>query len=260
VRRQLAAALVAGALAFGATRDAFAVPAAELVQRAQSSASRADWNDAARALEEVVAAGYDSSDVLYDLGTVYVHAGRFGEAIWRFEQVNRRSVFSGNAQHNLRAARLRLAHRDAGRSGRAVVETATPWSIALGEVLPLDWAVAFAVVCELVALLCLALWRRRHAGEIARVASAVGGVVAVGAAVFFASIVVARHTAPPAAIVLHDALRLRREPAADAIAEAPVREGERVEVIGRNGVFVRVRAIDGGQGWLAARDLGLLDE
>jgi hypothetical protein len=191
---------------------------------------------------------------------VYVQAGRFGEAIWRFEQVNRRTVFSSAAQHNLRAARLRLAHRDAGRSGRAVVETATPWSIALGELLPLDWAVGFTVLCELIAILCLVLWRRRQSGEIARVATAVGGVVVTGAAMFFASIVVARHTAPPAAIVLHDALRLRREPAADAIAETPVREGERVEVLGRNGVFVRVRAVEGGQGWLAARDVGLLDE
>jgi hypothetical protein len=257
-RRWLAAAAVVAACLLAAGR-AGAVPAAELVARSRAAAARGDWNTSARALEELVAAGIDSSDVLYDLGTVYAHAGRYGEAIWRLEQVTRRSPFALDAQQNLRAARLALAHRDAARTGRAVVETALPFRTWLGELLPLDWAVALALACELGALGCFVLWRRRRAGEIARVGGAVGAVLLLTGALFAGAIVVARQATPAAAIVLRDGLQLLRAPTADAIAEAPVREGERVEVLGREGTFVRVRAPGGATGWLAIRDLGELE-
>ena len=257
-RTLLSGAVFAVAIAFASL--ASAVPARDLMTRAQSAAARQDWNDSARALEEIVAAGIDSTDVLYDLGTVYARAGRYGEAIWRLEQVNRRTPFASDAQQNLRASRLRLAHRDAGRSGRAVVETATPWAVTLAELLPLDWAVMLTLACELIALATLTARRRRSTGEVTRVSAAAAGIVVTGAALFFGAIVVARQFDPQAAIVLHDGLRLMREPAADSIAEASVREGERVEVLRHDGVFERVRTPSGEQGWLSARDLGALDE
>ncbi len=258
-RRDLAAVVLALA-ALALAPHAHAVPASQLMERARAAAAREQWNDAARSLEEIVAAGFDSTEVLYDLGTAYAHAGRFGEAIWRLEQVNLRRPFAGDAQQNLRASRLRLAHRDAGRTGRAVVETANAWSVALAELLPRDWAVGLTVLCELLAVGGWLQWRRRKAGEVARVTGAAGAIVLVGASLFFGSIVVARHFDPPAGIVLRDGLRLLHQPAADAIAEGSVREGERLEVLGRDGVFVRVRAPGGAPGWLASRDLGMLDD
>src|SRR5262249_24508704 len=161
--------------------------------RARSAENHEDWNAAARALEELVAAGIDSSDVLYNLGTVYARAGRFGEAIFRLEQVARRSPFAFDARQNLRAARRLLAHRDAARTGRAVVETSTPFGIWLAELLPLDWAVACTLLAELGACACLWLFRRRRrAGETTQIASAAGAVLLAGAALLFGSIVVAR--------------------------------------------------------------------
>jgi hypothetical protein len=239
--------------------NALAVPATELVQHSRTAAAREDWNSAARALEELVAAGIDSPDVLYDLGTVYARAERYGEAIWRLEQVNRRVLVATEAQQNLRAARLALAHRDAARSGRAVVETALPLRTALGELMPLDWSVAFALACELGAIACWLLWRRRRAGEIAGVASAAGAVLLLAASLFFASIVVARQTTAPAGIVLRDGVRLRHAPAADAIAEVAVREGERLELLTREAGFVRVRTPGGASGWLNSSEVGRLD-
>lgn len=255
-----AVAVLAAVAALALARPGRAVPASEIMDRAREAAAHEHWNDAARALEEIVAAGIDSTDVLYDLGTVYARAGRYGEAIWRLEQVNRRRPFAGDAQQNLRASRLRLAHRDAGRTGRAVVETANSWSIALAELLPRDWAVMLTVLCELLALGGWLQWRRRSAGEVARVTGAAGAIVLVGASLFFGSIVIARQFDPSSAIALRDGLHLLREPSADAIAEGPVREGERLEVLGHDSVFVRVRVPGGPVGWLALRDLGRLDE
>lgn len=256
-RRAVLFALLA-LLAFAS--PASAVPASVLAERARASAARGDWNAAARALEELVAGGVDSNDVLYDLGTAYANAGRYGEAIWRLEQVVRRDPLAFDAQANLRAARLRLAHRDAGRTGRAVVETALPFWTWVAELMPLDWAVPLALALELGALACLLLWRRRRAGEYARVAGAVGAILLGASALCAGSVVAARVALSPAGIVLHDGLRLLRTPEADAIPDAPVREGERVEVLGRQGAFVRVRAASGVAGWLAVRDVGRLAE
>jgi hypothetical protein len=238
----------------------WAVPARDLVRRARDAAAHEDWNASARSLEEVLSAGIDSSDVLYDLGTAYAHAGRFGEAIWRLETVTRRSPFAFDAQQNLRAARLSLAHRDAARTGRAVVETAVPFWTWLAELLPVDWAVALTLLSEAIVFACLFALRRGRTGEIARVASAAAGILFVAAGLFTGAIVLARQFTPPAGIVLHDGLHLLRSPAADAMPDAIVREGERVVILARDGTFARVRTPGGETGWLTGRDVGALDD
>ena len=244
-------------LVIGMTAEA--VPARELAARAASAEARQDWNAAARALEELRAAGLGSSDVLYDLGTVYVQAERYGEAIYCLEQVVRRAPWSFAAQRNLRAARVRLARRDAARTGRAVVELQPPPGVQLGEALPYDVVVPVVVLAE---LLVLAAWwyRRRSTSELRRVGAAVVLILAavVGAAGLV--VVVARRLSSPAAIVLRDGLRLLQTPRNDAIPDEPVREGERVDVARHEGEFVRVRTLAGHVGWLAGRDVGMLEE
>lgn len=235
-----------------------AVATSELLARSRAAAQRGDWNSCARALEELVAAGVDDNTVLYDLGTAYAHAGRYGEAIWRFEQVVRRQVFDGDAQHNLRATRLRLAHRDAERSGRAVAEASLPWKTVLAEALPMDAAVLLAVLAQLVVFAGWLLARKGR-GEATRIGGVASAVLAGAIAAFALSVLVARTSLEPAAIVLRDGVRLLSAPAEDAIAGDFVREGERVVLVDRQGTFARVRTVEGKMGWMRARDVGALD-
>jgi len=234
-----------------------AIPTSELLARSRAAAQRGDWNNSARSLEELVAAGVDDNTVLYDLGTAYSNAGRYGEAIWRLEQVVRRQVFDGDAQHNLRATRLRLAHRDAERSGRAVAETSLPLKTALAEVLPMDSAVALAVVAQLAVIASLWVARKRK-GEAARIGGVAAAALAGALAAFALSVLVARTSVEPASIVLRDGVRLLNAPAEDAIASENVREGERVVSVERQGTFARVRTVEGKIGWVRARDVGSL--
>lgn len=237
---------------------ASAVSTSELAARSRAAATRGDWNASARALEELVAAGVDDNTVLYDLGTAYANAGRFGEAIHRFEQVVRRQVFDGDAQHNLRAARLRLAHRDAERTGRAVAETSLPLKTALGEVLPLDAAVLLAILAQLA--VGASLWiARRRSSEGARIGGISSAALFGVCALFALSVLWARSSAEPAAIILRDGVKLLDTPAEDAIAGENVREGERVVWVERTGTFARVRTVSGKQGWVRARDVGAMD-
>jgi hypothetical protein len=247
--------IVALAVLFGEGR-AWAIPTSELSARARAAADRGDFNASARALEELVAAGIDDETVLYDLGTVYARAGRFGEAIHRFEQVVHRRVFDEDAQHSLRAARLRLAHRDAERTGRAVAEAALPLRTALGELLPLDAAVLLAVLAQLG--LGTSAWIARKKLEGTRIAGIVGATVFALTTVFSWGVVGARVGAAPAGIVLRDGVRLLGAPAEDAIASGAVREGERVTLAERTGAFARVRTAEGRQGWMRSRDVGAL--
>lgn len=254
-RRWLAAALALATLT--TSTSSFAVPARELLARAVSAEARGDLAGSARAFEELVAAGVDDGDVLYDLGTVYARAERYGEAVWCLERVVRRWPFDLGARENLRATRVRLARRDAGRSGRAVVEHEPPFKVQLGELLPLDLSVPLVVMAEL-AVIGLWLWRRRARTEMQRVGTAAGMALAAMVGAFALTVVVARRTSPPAAIVLREGLRLGQSARVDAIPDAAVREGERVERLGRDGEFTRVRTLTGHSGWLRTRDLGAL--
>lgn len=255
--RLVAALVLAVALACAAT--AWAVPPGELVSRAQRAEDEGDMPAATRALEELLAAGVDSDGVLYDLGTAWAHSERYGEAIWCFERVLLRSPGNLSARNNLRATRVRLARRDAGRSGRAVVETQEPLSVQIGELLPYGVSVPLATGAE---LLVIALWfaRRRAKSELARVGTTAGLALALLATAASLGLVVMRGQRPPSAIVLHGGLRLRQTPRVDGIPDAAVREGERVVVARRAGEFTRVKTLGGAEGWLPSRELGALRE
>jgi len=257
MKRPLAATLGL-LLALGlSTPHAAAVPAHTLLQRATEAEARHDWNAALRALEELTAAGLDGDDVLYNLGTVYAEAGRYGEAIACFERIVRRSPLALAADRNLQATRLRLARRDAARSGRAVLDTPPPLWVQLGELLPLDYAVPWVFLCEL-CLLAAFVWRRRTDSELGRVGATAALALSLAAGGFGIAVVTARRASPPAAIVLREGLSLLQGPRVDAVPEAPLREGERVALQLRDGAFVRVVTRAGRTGWMRSADLGEL--
>ncbi len=258
MKRALLSVVLLGVVLGGMVpREAVAVPAHTLLQRATEAEARRDWNAALRALEELTAAGLDGDGVLYNLGTVYAQAGRYGEAIACFERIVRRTPLALSAERNLQATRLRLARRDAARTGRAVLDTPPPLWVQLGELLPLDYAVPWVFLCEL-ALLGAFLWRRRADTELGRVGATAALVLSLGLGGFGVAVVVARRASPPAAIVLRDGLSLLQGPRVDAVPEVGAREGERVSLLGRDGAFVRVQTRAGRTGWMRAADLGEL--
>jgi hypothetical protein len=243
------------ALALSAGPSGWAIPPAELAARAAAAEARGDLPTAVRSLEELLAAGVDSDDVLYNLGTVYARAERYGEAVWCFERVILRAPGALAARRNLRATRVRLARRDAARSGRAVVETQPPLAVQFGELLPYGVTVPLVVFAEL-ALVGAWVARRRAKSELQRVGATAALALTLLVGAFGVAVVVARTQRSPAAIVLRGGLRLLQSPRLDGIPEGAVREGERVEVLQRDGAFTRVRAPGGAAGWLATAELG----
>ena len=237
----------------GAT--AGAVSARELLGRALTAEARNDLPTAARSLEELVAAGVDGDGVLYDLGTVYARQERYGESIWCFERVLRRAPLMWSARENLRSTRMRLARRDAGRSGQAVVEQGVPLRVQIGELVPLGWSVLLGVLGQVGVV--LAVWRRRKAtSELEGVGLTVALVLSLTLALGSLGLVAARRALPPEAVVLHGGLRLKQTARVDGIPDAVVREGERVERVSRDGVFTRVRTLTGATGWMESSELG----
>jgi hypothetical protein len=246
-------------LAFALVGEAWAVPPGELAARARTAEAQGDTATAARALEELLAAGINSTDVLYNLGTVYARSERFGEAIWCFERVTLRSPGHLAARKNLRATRVRLARRDAARTGRAVVETPPSLSVQMGELLPYGYAVPLAVLAQ-IAVISAWMVRRKTRTEVARVGATIATVFALCVFAFSAAVVTARRARPPSAIVLHGGLRALQTPRVDGIPEGTVREGERITLTRREGEYARIQTVSGTTGWLALRDLGILED
>lgn len=254
-RKWMIAAVLMGSLAL--SNVAHAVSTTELLARSRAAATAGDWNASARALEELIAAGVDDSDVRYDLGTAYANAERYGEAIWCFELVGRREWLRSDAQHNLRAARLRLAHRDAERTGRAVAEQSLPWRETLGETMPIDSAFRLAIFGQLVLFASIWVFRKRRT-EALRIASVCVLVLASATTGFAWSVLGARASSAASGVVKRDGVKLLAQPAEDAIAGEAVREGERLTLLDRTGTFVRVRSLSGTQGWISLRSIGEL--
>ena len=218
---------------------------------------RADYETAAARYEALAEAGVDDPDVHYNLGVTYARQGRHGRAIVELERAVRLRPSDEGAGTALDASRAIVGRRHAEREGEAVVEAGAPFGEALFSFLSED-GLAILVLALMLALsgVLMALFIVRH--ERARIGLGVAApLVLVLLATTGVGLLSRRgaFAAGPTAIVVRDDAALREGPRDEATVRARALEGERCEVIARDGEWARVRLGGAREGWARADDL-----
>jgi uncharacterized protein YgiM (DUF1202 family) len=157
----------------------------------------------------------------------------------------------------LDASRAIVGRRHAEREGEAVVEAGAPFGEALFAFLSED-ALAIVVLVLALALsgVLLALFFVTH--ERARIGLGVAAPLLLVVLATTGLGLLSRRgafAAGPTAIVVRDDAALREGPRDEASVRARALEGERCEVISRDGEWARVRLGGGREGWAHAEDL-----
>lgn len=221
---------------------------------------QADYETAQARYEALIEAGVDDPDVHYNLGATYARQGRHGRAIVEFERARRLRPSDEGVAQALDASRAIVGRRHAERDGEAVVEAGAPFGEALFAFLSEDalaWLVLALVWLGCVAIVALFFVQ----AERLRLALGVAVPLLLLAVLLTGSGLLSRRgvfAAGPAAIVVRDDAPLREGPRREARERARALEGERAEVLARDGEWARVRLGGGREGWVEADDVAEL--
>jgi tetratricopeptide (TPR) repeat protein len=243
--------LVALVLAFTPVAEAEPLTEAaarELLAKANADEMSGRHDEAIAAYEQLVAGGFGTADVQFNLGTARLHAGKRGLAILAFERALRLEPGHPDAQHNLEEARRGNIDKLVG------AQEETPLLERLGERVPGRTAAAVFLAAWLAGW--AALLSRRWLPKVEGALGVVMGLCLAVALVSAMALLLLRHQrdAGRSAIVVSPTAAVREGPAADFKAAFDIHEGLKVRVIGRKETHLRVRLPNGAEGWVAESD------
>ncbi len=224
--------------------------AQEPLQRAQlaDSAYRiADYEQAASLYEEVLASGFASPDLYYNLGNTYYRLDRFGLAILNYERALRLRPGMSDARDNLALANSHTVDRIAELPRLFVVN----WYIALiTRISPSSWRVItllFFILC-LAAVTMIALSRNVTLRKSAL-------AVAIAAAVLFilSQLLMIASTshfnARAEAIVMEPSVTVKSSPEHQSADKLILHEGTKVTISETLSGWHKITLSDGTTGW-----------
>jgi hypothetical protein len=211
------------------------------------------FNDAAQSLESIVAQGFASGEVYFNLGNAYYRDGNVGRAILAFERAARLLPSDDDVAHNLRLARLKAVDRIDPVPEFFLVA----WLRSISEVLPpsaartlflVFWAAVFG------SLVALFLGRTAAIVRSARFAF----FAAVPLAVVLGGLWMAQLTAlneDHSGVILTPTVTARSSPDANAVDAFVIHEGLKVEIGVTVDGWTRITLADGKVGWVREGDV-----
>jgi hypothetical protein len=226
---------------------------------ANDAAIRGDHAEAQRGYEALEEAGVLDADVAFDLATVHAQQGHYGEAIRYFERTLALRPGDPDAKKGLVDARRVLADRLAAEEGEVELTEHS----SLGQALVRDLgegALAWTFVVVWLALfVAVAGWRLLRGR--ARLVSAVATVLLLAAVVGDGLLLATKRGVfreGAAGIVVSGRARVLEGPDPRARTRHRLLEGQRVEVVGREPGYLRVRGPKGERGWVLDGEVGLV--
>jgi len=231
----------------------------EIFEAANVAASRGDYADAIANYSKLTEAGVRDPDVYFNLATSFAESGDYARAILNYERTLTVDPNDRKAAENLRDAEKVLEERRAEAEGEATIRRDSSISDAIYGSLS-ENALAFGLLlANLVFFVGLgwALVRHRRDGWLFPLLLSSGAVLLFCAVGLGAKAGLFRDG--PRAIALDDRIVLREGPDPRARERGEARGGDRAEVIARDGDFVKLRVVNGLEGWTPASGVGLID-
>jgi tetratricopeptide (TPR) repeat protein len=231
----------------------------EVFEQSNVAASRGDRQSAVAGYRMLVDAGVHDADVFFNLGTVHAQSGDYPRAILNYERALVLSPNDRNAALGLRNAEKALEEARAEAEGEAMIQRRSSMGDAIYGRFTEDALAIALLLANLLFFACLAwswAFRRRNGAfvGIAIFAAAVLGFSALGLGVKSGTF-----RDGPRAVALDDRVLLREGPDGEARVRGEARGGDRGEVLDVDRDFVKLRVINGAEGWASASQVGLVD-
>ncbi|HOE65802.1 MAG TPA: tetratricopeptide repeat protein [Candidatus Hydrogenedentes bacterium] len=222
-------------------------PFNDVFDRATSAYNRGDFAGAIQGYEQLVAERVNDPAVFYNLGNAYYRTGRLGVAIANYERALRLDPHFEDAQQNLDHCLDKTKRRLARPLPPDWEQSLLFWHYGIGEgttraLAILSWSAFWAI-------LGLRRWRNvRYLG----VTAALIGVAAAG----LGASAWAKAHPEELAVAMAETVPVFYTTSDSGTVRFELYEGDRVQVVDRRGdEWLRVRTIDGEQGWASRKQM-----
>ena len=232
---------------------------AEVFERANVAASRGDYETAVSGYSVLVDAGVRDPDVFFNLGTAFAQSGDYPRAIVNYERALTLRPNDDRTDENLRNAEKALEEGRAEAEGEAMIHRRSSLGDALYGRFTEDSLAIVLLLANVFFFGCLGwAWvSRRRNGAL------IGLSITAAAVLVFSALGIGVKSGTfrdgPRAVALGDRVPLREGPDAQARTRGEARGGDRGEVLAADGDFVKLRVINGDEGWAPASQVGLVD-
>jgi tetratricopeptide (TPR) repeat protein len=220
---------------------------ARSLQDAEAAYARGDYPAALERYREVLAAGWASASLYYDLGCAAQRAGEPGWAVGYFEEARRRAPRDPDVRHNLKVTRALLrdqAGREAssGMLDRAAggLDAIAPWD-ALGAFAAALWGAALALLGSWFLPGRPRSWARRARPWLALLLLATGALLLVK---------VYQVRSAPSGVVVEREIGVRAGPSPTETVQFALHAGALVHVGRAAGEWTEIRLAPEMRGWV----------
>lgn len=231
----------------------------EIFEAGNIAASRGDYQTAIGNYELLVEAGVRDPDVYFNLATAHAQSGDYPRAILSYERALTLRPGDDKAEENLAAAERALEEKRAEAEGEAMIKRSSSAGEAIYGRFPEDGLAYTLVAANMTLFGCLAwMWIAR------RRAAWVYPLLAASSILFVFSAVGLGQKAGifrdgPRVVALDDRVPLREGPYPQAQIRGRARGGDRGLALDRDRDFVKLRLVDGLEGWAPVSAVGLID-
>lgn len=220
----------------------------ELAARDADSLYRAaEYQEAAETYEAVLASGFTSADLYYNLGNTYYRLGETGRAILNYERALRLKPSMSDARENLALANARTTDRITVLPQLFIVRW---WNSLTTVITPQGWRIIWLVLLAFVgAGIVLLRTGRSSALRKGGLAATVVSLLLLLLATALLISATRTYNAHPYAIITDQAVTLKASPDSKSIDKMILHEGTKVKVLEDLTGWYKIAIADGTNGW-----------
>ena len=230
-----------GSSAFGQSSD-------QTFQQGNQMYQQGRLEEARVAYESIVAMGYGSGELFYNLGNTYYRSGEIALAILSYERALRYMPQDDDVRHNLQLANLLITDRIEPTPRLFFLEFWDDLKDAI-SVQGTTWLAYLAYLLVIASLTLLLLARTYLLKKIGMVSVVVSGFLFTSLLVLFAA-KLADFTEENEAIVMEPVVTVKNSPDAGSSDAFVLHNGVKVDIVDAVNEWIEIRLADGKVGWI----------
>jgi len=224
-----------------------------LFEQGNAAYQAENYTEAIRRYEDIIARGYDSGPLYFNLGNAYYRTSQIGPAILNYERALRRMPNDPNVAFNLQLANLSVRDRIAAPPTFFLFRWYRNWVDLLSA---RGWAVVFSVLL-LMSVIIFAIWLNFDLGRLRRpikvLVTVCGGLNLLVILMLFQKFHL--ETLDYKGIIIANTVSSLAAPQPTSTELFIVHEGTKIRILDSDESWLKIELMDGKQGWVPSTDV-----